>query len=308
MVVSGWLLCITVFAAGSYSVFRISGKYNLEKQAVSYAVKMESVPRTEPAVKSKGENRNAEKIIHEEKNRVYNSGILAFLLIGTDQRIGTSQRTGSETGDNGEEQEGFENGRQADILFLLILDSHKEAMRLLSIDSSTMAEVAVYNGEGICTDTMLAPIGRQFGFGDGRQKSCEYQADAVQELLYGIPIHGYLAVDMDAVPGIRSLAAEAGTEKQKQFLTESVGKAKKLAKKGMMLPMEIYHAISGQIITDLTADELFYLATVAGGYHFDEGQIFTVPGENAAKRGEFYVDKDALYELVLYLFYEEAEE
>lgn len=302
MVVSGWLLCITVFAAGGYSVFRISGKYNLEKQAVSYAVKMESVPRTEPAVKSKGGNRNTEKIMHEEKDLVYNNGILAFLLIGT------GQRTGSETGDNGEEQEGYENGRQADILFLLILDSHKEAMSLLSIDSSTMAEVAVYNGEGICTDTMPAPIGRQFGFGDGRQKSCEYQADAVQELLYGIPIHGYLAVDMDAVPGIRSLAAEAGTEKQKQFLTESVGKAKKLAKKGMMLPMEIYHAISGQIITDLTADELFYLATVAGGYHFDEGQIFTVPGENAAKQGEFYVDKDALYELVLYLFYEEAEE
>lgn len=301
MVISGWLLCIIFFAAGGYSVFRISGKYNLEKQAASYAVRMESVPHTEAAVQSRGGNRNAGQIKHEEKNQVYNSGILTFLLIGT------SQRTGTGTEGSGEGMEEWENGRQADILFLLVLDSHKETMRLLSVDSRIMAEVAVYNEEGVCTDTELAPIGRQFGFGDGRQKSCEYQADAVQKLLYGIPVHGYFAVELDAVPGIRSLAEKIGEEEQKKFLAESVGKAKELAKKGMALPMEIYHSISGQVITDLTADELFYLATVADDYSFDENQIVILSGEDAARPGEFYVDEDALYEQVLDLFYEEAE-
>ena len=45
-----------------------------------------------------------------------------------------------------------------------------------------------------------AQLALGFSYGDGRDISCQYMVDAVSKLFYGLPIHGYCAIDLDAMP------------------------------------------------------------------------------------------------------------
>ena len=59
-------------------------------------------------------------------------------------------------------------------------------------------------------------------------------------------------------------------------------------------------------MTDLSADQMNQLAS----YDFLENEVETVPGtlQAGTEHDEFYVDEDALYELILDMFYEEIED
>ena len=63
------------------------------------------------------------------------------------------------------------------------------------------------------------------------------------------------------------------------------------------------------MVTDIGVDEISYLASQAAGYHFSEESLRSLQG--ATVQGEiyeeFYPDEQALYELILEVFYEEVE-
>jgi LCP family protein required for cell wall assembly len=63
-----------------------------------------------------------------------------------------------------------------------------------------MTQVAVYDEDGGSLGTMEAQICTQHGFGDGKKLSCTRTVDAVEQLFYNIPISGYVAINMGAVP------------------------------------------------------------------------------------------------------------
>ena len=107
------------------------------------------------------------------------------------------------------------------------------------------------------------------------------------------------------------LSADSRLARQRQFLTEFIDKVKKLTRKDFTIPVRIYYEIADSAVTDISADEVAYLATVAGGYHFDDGQIVTIPGKSVSGEenpdsdyDEFYVDEDGLYGLIVDIFYE----
>ena len=60
------------------------------------------------------------------------------------------------------------------------------------------------------------------------------------------------------------------------------------------------------MVTDLTADEIAYMA--GNWIQYDFGRILSMKGEtlHGMKHEEFYPDYDALRELVLDVFYEEV--
>ena len=45
----------------------------------------------------------------------------------------------------------------------------------------------------------MGQIALQHAYGDGMEESCERTVEAVSNLFYGIPVHGYLAMNMDAI-------------------------------------------------------------------------------------------------------------
>lgn len=124
----------------------------------------------------------------------YNEDILTFLFMGIDKRDGTVREVAEGT-----------NGGQADALFLLVLDPRRKKASVIGINRNTMTEIDIYNEEGAYVDTVLAQIAVQHGFGNGVEESCGYQKEAVSRLFYRLPIHGYAAVNMSAIPELNDI-------------------------------------------------------------------------------------------------------
>lgn len=341
-VLTGWLLCAAGFLIGGTIIFGISGKYNLRIQAMSYAAGMEKAVQADEVPDSEKTGWQEGWIRYQGETYCYNRDIMTFLFMGID-------RTASE---------GKEGSGQADALFLLILDPHEERIKLIPINRSTMTQIVIYDEAGAERNTVEAQLCVQYGFGDGEEKSCEYQMEAVRELLYDIPVNGYIAVNMDVIPVVtdavggidltvledvrnkkkevilregetvhldgelacryvrdrdigEELSADARLERQRQFLTEFIYKISYMTEQDPTVPVKLFQEISGNMITDITADEVVYLAATAGGYHFDAGQVYTIPGKSISGEknedsgfDEFHVDEDGLFELILEIFYE----
>ena len=105
-------------------------------------------------------------------------------------------------------------------------------------------------------------------------------------------------------------SADARLERQKQYLGAFMEAAKQAAKKDITVVMDLYQAISTQMVTDITLDEVAYLAPLVVDYKFDKNSFYMLEGENVMGDlfEEFYVDEDALYEMILEVFYEKVEE
>ena len=104
-------------------------------------------------------------------------------------------------------------------------------------------------------------------------------------------------------------SAEARLERQKQYVIAYAKKATEMMKKDITLPLTLYQSLTKYMVTDLSVDEISYLATNLSAYTFDGGDMSSLEGE--VKLGndrfeEFYADEQALYELILKVFYEEV--
>lgn len=137
------------------------------------------------------------QITYEGKQYNYNNNLTNILFIGIDNSAGIRD-------DNMPSDAG-----QADCLILLTLDKDKREARILQIPRDTMTEVDVYNVGGNMFTTLQAQIATQYAYNIGGTSSCVATKKTVSELLYDLPIDGYLAMDYtniatvnDAIGGV----------------------------------------------------------------------------------------------------------
>lgn len=268
----------------------------------------------------------------------YNEDVLTFLFLGIDKLTEVKPV-----------ESGIDGG-QSDAIFLLVLNPRSMEAAIIAVPRDTMTDIDVYGRQGNYIGTATAQITLQHGYGDGAELSCERSREAVSKLFYNLPIHGYCAVNMGAIPllndavgGVEVQALEdvvytkikegdmvhlEGMEaydylhnrdpdsegsndrrfqRQKQYLTAYAAAAMEAVKKDITLPVTLYNTLSRYMVTDITINEVSYLAVQAAGYHFDSGNIYSLAGETVMGEQfeEFYVDETALYELILKVFYEE---
>ena len=117
----------------------------------------------------------------------YNNTIRTYLFMGID------------TDDPVHKAEDGISGGQADALFLIVVDKAHEKLSLISIHRNLMTTVKMYNREGEYTGDAELQICLQHGYGDGERLSCQRTADCVSNLFYGIPIHGYVSLNMGGI-------------------------------------------------------------------------------------------------------------
>ena len=272
----------------------------------------------------------------------YNDDVLAFLFLGIDKMTEVK-----------EAKDGYDGG-QSDALFLLVLDPHQKKISVIGIPRDTMTDIEVYSREGDYIGMAKGQVTLQHGYGDGAELSCERSRKAVSRLFYNLPIHGYCAINMGAIPlindavgGIELQALEtldfkdfhvkegetvhlqgmnayyylhnrdtgsfnsAGRRlgRQKQYLTAYADAAIGAMKKDITFPVTLYSTLSKYMVTDITVDEVSYLATQVMGYSFDGEGMHSLAGVTVMgeKFEEFYADEKYLYELILKVFYEEVE-
>lgn len=342
------IVALMVVGVVVFLIMQISGRSRLYGKAGQDGPRMEElaevvngeVTETSPEPEPEPEEDWQEgDIRYQGEHYRYNQEILTFLFLGVDKMEKVKPV-----------KNGIDGG-QSDAIFLLVLDPHTEKISVIGINRNSMTDVDFYDKKGNYLSTQTAQITLQHGYGDGAQLSCERSVQAVSEMFYGLPIHGYCAVNMGAIPlindavgGITLIALEdvpvtaikkgqeihlegmdaysylhnrdinsfdsAGRrlERQKQYLAAYAAKAMEKMKGDITLPVKLYSTVSKYMVTDISVDEVSYLAPQMLDYHFD-GDIYSLKG-NTVENGEleeFYVDDKALYKLILDVFYEKIE-
>ena len=70
--------------------------------------------------------------------------------------------------------------------------------------------------------------------------------------------------------------------------------------------MTLYQNISNYVVTDVSIDEMSYLASELLGYSIGDMKVYSVPGQTVmgTKFEEYYIDQAALKNQMLEIFYE----
>ncbi len=341
LVLAGFVAFAGLQISGKNSLGRLSGNGSpvLNLAGVAGRIENPELPGLDEAAETEDDWQEGD-VRYQGIHYRYNADILTFLFLGIDKL---------------EEVKPVENGMdggQSDAIFLLVLNPHNKEISMINIPRDTMADIDGYDENGYFVATIKAQLALQHGYGDGAELSCERTKRAVARLFYELPIHGYCAVNMGAVPmlndavgGVEVVAPEdviytdikegdrvllkgeeaynylhnrdttvpwsaAGRlERQKQYLTAYASAAMEAMKHDITLPVTLYNTLSKYMVTDISLDEVSYLAVQAMEYHFDEDSMYTLEGENVKgdQYEEFHADETALYELILRVFYEEVE-
>lgn len=97
-------------------------------------------------------------------------------------------------------------------------------------------------------------------------------------------------------------------EKQKEFLKAFMAKMKDQLASNPTVALDLYNVAKQYIVTDIDTSEMVYLAGQVGNYSFDS-DIYSLKGttipetEGTTGHEEFNYDEDALYDLMIQLFY-----
>lgn len=330
-----------VFLAGTlaFGLYRMLGRSSLDSHAEALrAIQMEEIAEgeTESLLPESGQ------ILYNGKLYEYNDDLLIFLCLGVDSRQDIQL----------EKVPGM--GGQADTIILAVMDEGQKTLRLINISRDTMTKIKIYDSNGIFMREEKAQLALQYAYGDGGNQSCLLMEQAVSNLFYGIPIHGYGAIDVNAVADLNDAVGgvevtviedlsrftpdlalgntlvltgrqalhyvqerdveteELGAnnlriERQKQYLQAFWQAVKTGTKKDLTLPLKLYSTAAPHMVTSITADQVAYLSTVAMECTFSDEDMISVEGtvQKEDVYEEFIVDEEALYELIIQVFYRE---
>ena len=339
------IFSVPLLAVVIFGLYRMKGRSSLDAHAIL---------QTEMVLLGEQLSDQGEEQTHLKEGQVayhgriyeYNDNLLTFMCLGIDNREGikTEKTPGK--------------GGQADTIILLVIDEQEKQMKMLNISRDTMMKIHIYDTNGIYLYEEEAQLALQYAYGDGGAISCKLMETAVSKLLYGIPIHGYAALDLygisdinDAVGGVEVTviedlyklspilkefyvgntitlegdqamyyvqvrdveAEELGAnsrriERQKQYVLSFFDKVKQETKKNLSLPLTLFNTAEDYMITSITTDQIAYLSTVVLGCSFDSEDMISVTGniEKTDIYEEFIIDEQALYDLIIDVFYKEV--
>lgn len=188
LIVAGLILCCAVaLFFSTFMILKSVGKSSLKKHAGAVAdqelaaVLNDETEADEPFELEEGQ------ILVEGEVWEYNRDIMTFLCMGVDARSGIGkEKTPGKAG-------------QADAILMVVVNPGKEDISVIAINRDTMTGIEIYDTAGMYLEEETAQLTLQYAYGDGREKSCELMERAVSELFYGIPIHGYGALDMQSI-------------------------------------------------------------------------------------------------------------
>ena len=261
-------------------------------------------------------------VLHDGKYYRYKDHMVNLLLIGvdSDNKPAAPLPYGSDN--------------QADVILVAALDTDANRMTLISVSRDTMCDIAVLDQNGQVSGaahTQLSQLfyGLQF---DGCAAFYMGGIGRLNDAVGGVTVSvldDYPFTDVpngwNMYPGqdvtltgrqarlyIQARRGDAtGNEdrmkRQKQYMLALISQAKDRVAASPASVVPLYNAVSDYVLTDLDLGKLSYLATQAAGMSFS-GDMLRVTGDAVLGQGnrvELTVDQQALYDLILDVFYEE---
>ena len=173
---------------GRFAAVIIAGVAVLAVAGLGYAGIQKKKAAEAASAKATAQADDSNTVTWQGKTYKYNQNLSNYLLLGVDKRTPAETRVGKA------------DAGQADALFLLSLNRKTKEMTLISIPRDTMTDVESFDLEGKSLGKSKDHISLSYGYGDGGAESCKLTQEAVSNLFYGLPIQGYLAMNLDGIP------------------------------------------------------------------------------------------------------------
>ena len=93
----------------------------------------------------------------------------------------------------------YRNSGEADMIALLVLDQTNETYSILCLNRDTMVDMPVLGVGGTVAGSLYGQLALSHTYGSGLQDSAENTRETVSNLLNGITIDYYVAMNMDAI-------------------------------------------------------------------------------------------------------------
>lgn len=350
--VTAFLIVLSLFALIFFSVMRWSGKNKLyangtDAPDIGYVEQTTGQQPREETEESESTQESGNVYVYQEGDvnynghmYRYNKDMLTFLILGVDSNDPVPEV---------DENTNYLMGGQSDAIFLFAMNPHDKTLSVIAVNRNTMTDIDMYDENNNYVRTAKAQLCVQHGYGDGGVLSCERAKEKVSELLYNLPIHGYVSMRLgaiwvlnEAVGGVevtlpfdvpeinqgagatvrlygqdafyflkyRSIdefdSASERLEKDKIYLKAFMNQVFESTKSDISYPIKLYDMVSQYIVTDISVDEMSYLASELLGYDVNGVKMYSIPGETVmgSKFEEFYVNEVQLKELLLNVFYE----
>lgn len=130
---------------------------------------------------------NRKTVEYQGTTYVAREGIESYLFMGIDVE-GPAKGSKSYIG-----------GGQADVQLLLVVDRFNRTWQMLQINRDSMVEVPVLGVNGTEVSSEYQQIALAHSYGNGLESSCENNVTAVSRMFQNQTIHGYMALNMDAI-------------------------------------------------------------------------------------------------------------
>lgn len=180
------LMLLETAAFGAYHVLRTTGQEHMDEN-ISVA-ENQMISKNTDGSDAKVSS-DPDVIWYNGKAYRYNHDLVTMLVMGIDQESDTIEEKDDVSGESG----------QADTIFLIVMDKSKDEIKMISISRDTMTQIKTFDYKGNYLGKSKNHLGLAYSFGDGKVTSCQYMVDAVSNLFYGMPINGYVALNMNAV-------------------------------------------------------------------------------------------------------------
>ena len=191
LIAAGVLLFLLLIGICAYAWMEYVGRAELKKkqEALPEGMILEETSAAEefPEDAEGQEPLKDGMLRYQGRTYAYQEDVMTFLCMGID-KSGEAKAS-----------EDLHRGGQADALFLAVMDPGEKKISVIGVNRDTMAELFVYDEEGNYLGREIGQIALQHAYGDGMEESCERTVEAVSNLFYGIPIHGYFAMNMDVI-------------------------------------------------------------------------------------------------------------
>ena len=217
---------------------------------------------------------------------------------------------------------------QADTNMVLAIDTQTGKVTVITIPRDIMVEIGVYSVSGEYVGVKSQQLCLAYAYGDGKHTSCKNTVDAIQRILFGIPVQSYISLDMDgigpindSVGGVTVVSPEtiAGfskgqqvtlygnravdfvrergddtnaslrrMERQKAYVSAFAVTAVNAAKKDLGTITRLYNTASKYSCTNVELSSVTYLATTLISKGVNGLDAVSIPGE--MKMGNKYAE------------------
>lgn len=164
-------MIIAVCVVTAFSVLKLHGRAKLRRVSENH----------NPELEGQGISYEEDIVYHNGQRYIYNENIITILVMGIDDK-----------GDS-------------DANILVVIDTENKQIACININRDSISAVKVYSPVGDYITTSDMQIALSYAYGTSEEESCELMRETVSDMLYQLPIQGYISVSMTKISDINDV-------------------------------------------------------------------------------------------------------